>query len=287
MSSTSTSSRRLSRERYGRRPWGTRAPVVLMYHGFAEDRRDDDPENLFVPVRAFEEQLDHLLAHGWTPLDLDGYLAARRDRRAPRKSFLVTIDDGLESVATLAAPVLASRSVPFVLFVCAGLMGRTAWWLPQPADSPILCAEALTQLLEQAPMEIGGHGYDHVHMLEMSTEELTRQTGEVKSILQEVSGAPVRAFAYPYGSHDADARDAVQAAGYDIAFSVFDDKGRLAISRVDVNATDTLASFRLKLIPHYRTWWRAMGRLGVVRRGVRRILETRDRARGRQERAEQ
>lgn len=286
MSSTSTGSRRSLKSRL--QSWGTRTPVVLMYHGFAEARRDDDPENLFVPVGAFEEQLDHLLERGWTPLDLDAYLAARRDGVAPRKSFLVTIDDGLESVATLAAPVLAARSVPFVLFVCAGLMGRTAWWLPQPADSPILCADELGRLLGEAPMEIGGHGYDHTHMLEMSPAELTRQTDEVRSLLEELSGAPVRAFAYPYGSHDADARDAVRDAGYDVAFSVFDDLGRLAISRVDVNATDTLASFRLKLIPHYRTWWRAMGRLGVLRRAVRRILEARDRAHpDRQERAEQ
>ncbi len=33
------------------------------------------------------------------------------------------------------------------------------------------------------------------------------------------------------------------------------------MSRVDVNATDTLASFRLKVqLPGYRTWWAALDR---------------------------
>ena len=273
MSGTSLMSRR--REPGPARPRRLRRdPVVLMYHGFTDERRDDDPENLFVPVKALEAQLDHLLERGWEPLDLDGYLKAARGERVPGKSFLVTIDDGFESVATLAAPVLAARSVPFVLFVCAGLMGQTAWWLPQPRDTPILCADAVRGLLAETPMEIGAHGYDHVHMLEMGPEELARQTVEVRSVLTEISGSPVRAFAYPYGSHDEDSRRAVAEAGYEIGFSVFRDVGPHAISRVDVNATDTLASFRLKLLPHYRTWWRVLGRLRPVRRALRRTLST-------------
>ena len=42
---------------------------------------------------------------------------------------------------------------------------------------------------------------------------------------------------------------------------VFDDHGRFAVSRVDVNATDTLTSFRIKVqLPHYRRWWTALDR---------------------------
>ena len=251
-----------------------RTPVVLMYHGFTEQRRADDPENLFVEVGALEAQLDHLLDHGWRPLDLDGYLQARRGGAPPGKSFLVTIDDGFESVATLAAPVLARRSVPFVFFICAGLMDKTAWWLPQPPESRILGADALKQLLREAPVEIGGHGYDHIHMLELSDAELAWQTAEVRSQLSAITGTPVRAFAYPYGSNDADARDAVAGAGYSVGFSVFRDEGPFAISRVDVAATDTLASFRMKLVPGYRTWWHALDHLRPVRRGLRRMLNT-------------
>ena len=62
------------------------APVVLMYHGFCTSRRDDDPENLFVEVDAFEQQLQWLLEHGWTALDLDGYLDARAGGPTPRRT---------------------------------------------------------------------------------------------------------------------------------------------------------------------------------------------------------
>ncbi len=256
------------------RGWtGRRTPVVLMYHGFAGEPMADDPENLFVTVDALEAQMDHLLAHGWEPLDLDGYLKACRGRGRPRgKSFLVTVDDGFGSVASLAAPVLAARSIPFLLFVPAGLLGQTAWWLPEPPNTPLMSAAALRELVAQAPVEIGGHGYDHIHMLDLVPDELHRQTAEVRSILAAATASPVRAFAYPYGSNDASSRRAVEDAGYEVAFSVFRDAGPHAISRVDVNATDTLASFRLKLIPGYRTWWHWLDKARPLRRGVRRVL---------------
>ena len=80
----------------------------------------------------------------------------------------------------------------------------------------------------------------------------------------------MRSFAYPFGGHDHAARAAVAAAGFDIGFSVFDDAGRHAVSRIDVNATDSLASFRFKVqLPHYRRWWNALERAPVVRRHVR------------------
>jgi hypothetical protein len=81
-----------------------------------------------------------------------------------------------------------------------------------------------------------------------------------------------RAFAFPFGAFDRRACQAVAAAGFEVAFSVFDDAGRFAISRVDVNATDNGPSFRLKLVPGYRRWWRASTQLGPLRRTAGRLL---------------
>ncbi len=246
-----------------------RRPVVLMYHGFTRGPRTDDPENLFVDVDAFAAQLDHLLDRGWHPLDLDGYLAF--DRSGPwRKSFLITIDDGFESVARLAGGVLAERQVPAVLFVPADLLGDTATWLPEPADEQLLSVAELRRLLAQAPIEVGGHGADHSSMRGLPHGDLARHSVKVRQRLESVVDRPVRAFAYPFGDHDEPARQAVERAGYRIGFSVYDDAGRFAVSRVDVNGTDSLRSFRIKLTPGYRRWWRWS--FPLARRAVRRFL---------------
>lgn len=252
------------------RPPLRRRPVVLLYHGFTEVPRADDPENLFVEVGAFEAQLDLLLARGWTPLDLDGYLAACRGRSTPRRSFLVTIDDALESVAHLAAPVMARRGVPSVLYVPAGLMGRTATWLPAPADEPILSEDALGELVRDHDIELGGHGWEHIAMAGLTADVLHRETRLVRERLCDLVGHEVRSFAYPFGIYDDDAAAAVGAAGYEIGFSVHHDGGPMAVSRVDVNATDTLGTLRVKMLPGYRRLWRTLEVARPLRRAIRR-----------------
>jgi peptidoglycan/xylan/chitin deacetylase (PgdA/CDA1 family) len=253
-----------------------RRPVVLAYHGFTLAARDDDPENLFVTLAAFERQLDYLLDHGWTPLDVPQFLAAL-DGGRNGKSFLLTIDDGFESVANLAIPALRARAVPTLFFVPAGLVGATADWLPSPPDERLVDAQRLRALAQDPHVEVGAHGFEHVDMRGLDSRQLARQTEDACRALGDITRTPIKAFAYPYGAHDAAARQAVARAGCVLGFSVFDDEGRFAISRVDVNATDTLASFRLKLVPGYRTWWRATGRVAVVRRLLRRTLTHRAR----------
>lgn len=254
----------------GRVRW-SRAPVVLMYHGFCTTRREDDPENLFVEIAQFEQQLIWLREHGWTPLDLDGFLLARARGSTSRKSFLITIDDGYPSVAELAAPVLRRMGVPALLFVPSGLVGESAHWLPAPHAEPILDAEQLRHLQEEFGIEIGVHGWDHRDLRGLDPVELERQVVGATSELSDVLGREVRCLAYPYGGHDSPARAAAERAGVKVAFSVFTDDGRFAVSRVDVNATDTQRSFRVKQLPQYRRTWRVLQRAPWVRRLVRRL----------------
>ncbi|GAB2451811.1 hypothetical protein GCM10027062_35790 [Nocardioides hungaricus] len=259
-----------------------REPIVLMYHGFTERRRDDDPENLFVEVERLEQQLSWLLDQGWRALDLDGYLAwLAAGRRPGPRAFLVTIDDGFTSVLDLAVPVLERLGVPALLYVPADLVGGTARWLPRPADQALLDADALRHLHDRPLVELGAHGADHTDLRRRTPLELEHQVRRAHDTLAELTGARVRSFAYPFGGHDHAARSAVAAVGFEVGFSVFDDVGRHAISRIDVNATDSLGSFRLKVrLPHYRRWWTVLERAPVVRRHVR-ALTTRDGGRGR------
>jgi peptidoglycan/xylan/chitin deacetylase (PgdA/CDA1 family) len=120
-------------------------------------------------------------------------------------------------------------------------------------------------------IEIGAHGLDHTSMVGMSDADLLRHTRGVREDIADITGIAPRTFAYPFGDQDARARRAVQAAGYDVAFSVFDDAGRYSISRIDVKPGDTLAALRIKLVPGYRTVWRAAGAVKPLRRAVRQI----------------
>jgi peptidoglycan/xylan/chitin deacetylase (PgdA/CDA1 family) len=246
-------------------------PVVLMYHGFATERRVDDHENLFVPEAALRAQLAHLQRRRFQALDLDGYLRALDGRARPGRSFLFTADDGYRSFVEIGAPLLLAAQVPSLLFVPPALLGGGASWMPDMADEPLLAPDDLRGLAELG-VEVGVHGLDHTTLVGLSDAELSRQTRAAREQVADLTGAPPRAFAFPYGAFDRRACRAVEAAGFEVAFSVFDDAGRYAISRVDVNATDNQQSFRFKLIPGYRRWWRASNRLGPARRTIGRLL---------------
>lgn len=246
-------------------------PVVLMYHGFAEAPPPHDPYSLVVTRPRLADQLGLLCRGEHVAVDLDGYLDAIDRPRRPRR-LLVTIDDGYQSVADIAAPLLAEAGVPALLFVPPGRLGQSSLWMDDFADEALMDAETLKRM-RWFGIEIGCHGWDHTVMVGMSDAELRRHTVEAREALADITGTPPRTFAYPEGKFDARARDAVQAAGFEVGFSVHDDAGRFAISRVDVNATDNAATFRLKLFPGYRRLWRVANRATIVRRTVRRIAQ--------------
>ncbi len=242
------------------------APLVLMYHYFGE-APGADPEKLFVREHSLTAQLEHLRRRGWRPLSLDGYLAALDGAPTPRRSFLLTIDDGHESVARVA-PLLAEAGVPAVLFVCPGLLGDRARWSAAYPQERLLSADQL-QDLTGTGIELGVHGWDHTRMSGMDDDALRRHVAEARTALESATAVRARAFAYPYGTHDAAARRAVAAAGYRIAFAVAREHGRFAADRVFVQSTDSLPAFRLKLSLGYRLLSRAAGRAWRLRHAVR------------------
>ena len=244
-----------------------RAPRVLMYHYFGE-APDADPERLFVDEAAFAAQLEHLCRRGWRALSLDEYLAALDGAPVPRRSYLITIDDGHESVGRIAAPLLAEAGIPSVLFVCPGLLGDRARWTRSYPDERLSPAEELA-VLPSLGMELGVHSWDHRRMLGMDGATLDTQVRRSREALEEATGVTARAFAYPYGTHDLAARTAVAEAGYEVAFAVAREHGRFAVDRVFVQSTDSLFAFRCKLSEGYRFASRAGGRAWRLRHRVR------------------
>lgn len=248
-----------------------RMPRVLMYHNFGDPPAAGDPEHLFIPVERFKEQLAWLDAKGWRALSLGEFLAVLDGARPPRKSYLVTIDDGHESVLATGAPILAEAGVPSVLFVPPGVLGGPVTW------NPVYAAERLSSKAEIATlantgMEVGVHSWDHTRMFGMDDAELELNIVRAKSDVAEMMGYEPRSFAYPFGTHDAAARRKMADAGYAVSFAVARENGRFAVDRIFVKGEDSLAMFRFKLSLAYRFASRVGGRTPWLRHKVRALL---------------
>jgi peptidoglycan/xylan/chitin deacetylase (PgdA/CDA1 family) len=228
-----------------------RRPVlVLMYHGIDRVPAERDPHGMFVTPAAFRAQVERLLEAGIVPVTEQAYLAGLRGGPLPRKAALITFDDGYTGVGEYAAPFLASLDVPSVLYVPAGLLGGASVWLEPRHRHPLMSADEVREVARQG-MAIGAHGFDHSDLTGLPDGDVRRHTVETKAVLEHVVGAPVRSFAFPYGTHNRRVREAVRAAGFQAAFAVHDPVDHFAVRRVDVNAHDTMRTFRLKLARFY------------------------------------
>jgi peptidoglycan/xylan/chitin deacetylase (PgdA/CDA1 family) len=244
-------------------------PRVFMYHAFDTTDQLADPLKLTVTIASLDEQLHWLHTRRWRFLDVDGYITARANSRAQRAAS-VTVDDGYRSFTELALPCFQRHAVPTLLFVPPALIGRIGVNVATPGGE-LIDANELRAIADDG-VEIGVHGWDHRVMVGLDDQALRQSVVEARDAVADLIGRVPRTFAYPEGRFDERSRRAVAAAGYALAFAVHDDDGPYAISRVDVNATDTLRSFRVKTIPGYRRLWRAANRVSFVRRAPRPVL---------------
>ena len=105
---------------------------------------------------------------------------------------------------------------------------------------PLMSAEQVGELAV-AGMEIGSHGATHLRLADIGADQLEAEVSGSRASLTGLAGAPIRGFAYPYGSMDAAARHAVRDAGYDYACAVqtpMAELGFMALPRIYVGQRD-------------------------------------------------
>lgn len=252
------------------------APTILMYHGVDHVPAHLDPANMFVHPDHFAEQMDLLASSGYTVVGEDALVAWQHGASLPRKSIVITFDDGYRSIMANAVPVLRKHGFPSTCYVSAGLLNSGDDDLPHPAYG--LVDEPGVVELADAGVAIGCHGWDHSTLRGADPADLTRATATARQVLTEITGTAPSTFAYPYGHHDDAALAAVRHAGYDVGLATYDGRGRWALPRVDVNATDTIRTFRLKLNRAFPNLRRLMGGVPAVRRGAHHLFGFAERA---------
>jgi peptidoglycan/xylan/chitin deacetylase (PgdA/CDA1 family) len=248
---------------YARRLRQDRFPgvAVLCYHGVRDEDTPSSAMSfagLHVTTRELSAHCRFLRAH-CHPISLDNWREALAGGRPlPPRPVLVTFDDGYRSLYTLARPILERWKIPAVIFVCSGPIAqqRLHWYdalaqargeaeaertkrLPHEEwrartddfrrdashDDPQapLTVDELRQLVASGGLELGSHTVSHPILACATLEQQRLQILEDKRHLEEWSGRPVRAFAYPNGRAGVDYTDdtvrIVEEAGFDFAFT--------------------------------------------------------------------
>jgi peptidoglycan/xylan/chitin deacetylase (PgdA/CDA1 family) len=170
--------------------------LILTYHAISHDSSP-----LCVTADLFDQHLDVILSSGVRVVTVSQLPQLMREPEGERLVAL-TFDDGFASVGEHAAPSLSARALTATVFCVAGHLGGTNDWrsAPPAGFSAPLLSPAQVEGLARAGFEIGSHGFTHAPVRALARAELEREVRGSKVALEDLTGAPVSSFAYPYGA---------------------------------------------------------------------------------------
>ena len=173
--------------------------VVLMYHRLSDGPADPEEGDYVLPPSLFEAQMHWLAARGRQVVSLATLAGGRYEGGA----VALTFDDGCDSDATVAGPLLRPLGFPAAFFVNparVGVEGRASW-------------DQLRALAGEG-FAIGSHGLDHTLFDDLAPSELERQIAESKREIEERLGRKIDALSLPGGSGGDRAQRVARDVGY-------------------------------------------------------------------------
>ena len=219
--------------------------VVLCYHRFEDNRRDQ----LAINPAEFRAQMQQLKDNGIAVISMKDFLAWRRGEKSiPRKSAIITIDDGYISGYAVAWPILKEFGYPFTMFIYTNYVnvgGKSLTW-------------AQLEQMRDSGVDIESHTVSHhdLRHAPRGQEYLTWLHNEVytsRDILEQKLGIKISVFAFPYGTYNEQVRKMCLEAGYQACFTVYgqhmgidaaaDQIGRYALDSLHPDLFKTVEDF--------------------------------------------
>lgn len=192
-------------------PDGYQTVPVLCYHRFSTKKSSD---KITVSAETFERQMSYLKNNGYTVLTLQQfYDFVDYRRRPPKKSVLLTIDDGLKTARTIAFPILKKFGFPAVIFINTDNIQDTP-------NKNTLTWEELRELKDSGLIGIESHTVTHDDLTKISDEQLRTELEESKRQIKTMLGLTSTAVAYPYGLFNRKTVDMLKHYGYKAGFTV-------------------------------------------------------------------
>ena len=188
---------------------------ILTYHRLTKDCNSP----LCLRGSTFEHQMRYLKENGFhviSPKELLAFLEYKQ--RLPKKSVMITVDDGYRSVYKVAYPILKKYGFTATFFIYTNFVGVSKM------------AVTWNQLKEMKTdgFSIGSHTIYHSDLTmpkdgETEADWMARVHKELhgsKKIIDKKLRQETYLLAYPYGKYDQRSINIAKEAGYKIAMSV-------------------------------------------------------------------
>ena len=172
---------------------GYQTVPILTYHRFGSKS-----SKLTVTTTAFEAQMDYLAKNGYRVISLARLARFLEGKEPlPRKSVVVTIDDGFRSTFEIAYPILARHGFAATVFLYSDFVGA----------SDALTWAQMKEMIASGLIEIQPHSKTHTNLTlglpgETDARYRERMAREIEApigLIRDRLATRSLTFAYPYG----------------------------------------------------------------------------------------
>ncbi len=254
---------------------------VLMCHDISEQRAV-----IALSPSVFQSGLARLHAAGFHTMSLGSVaqqLLTSATSSAPQdtgpfpdKAFVITFDDGSQSVYSQAFPTLQDYGYTATVFLTVGSQTPTSSHLRLPSrkDRTMLSWGEIREM-QRYGISFGAHTLTHPNLTRIPPEQAEAEIRTSQAVIADALGVAVPTFAYPYGYYNELTRELVSryfACACSVRLGlVHAASDRFALERVDTYYLRTERLFAWMLSPRFPLYVQAR----AIPRRIRRALNWR------------
>ena len=216
---------------------------VLYYHSVLPDSEVTTRNEVTISPENLKTQLQLVKDLGYTTLtmsELNDYII--NNKEIPKKSILITFDDGYADNYVHAFPILKELDMKATIFVISsGIDGGY-----------YMSSDQLKDMVNYG-IDIESHTVNHVHLDTLPYEEQLKELKDSKATIEKVTNKEVLSIAFPFGDYNENTLKAVTEAGYSIAFTT--NRGlanrtdnKIALDRIYVSSEYSIDTFKDRLL---------------------------------------
>jgi peptidoglycan/xylan/chitin deacetylase (PgdA/CDA1 family) len=192
-------------------PEGYQMVPILCYHQFSKKR---STSKIILSEETFDQQMAYLKENGYHVISLDTLQNfVNYKRRPPKKSVVITIDDGWKTVKTIAVPILKKYGFKATLFIYTDL-------IKSKSNNMTLSWDEIKEMVDEGGIEVQSHTASHADLTKLTEESLERELEGAQRIIKENIGITPTYLAYPYGTFNDQVIDKMKKYGYTVGFTV-------------------------------------------------------------------
>jgi len=177
---------------------------ILGYHSFTVKESTEFKMN----INKFESQMKYLYDHNYKTISPDELYNIYQNKKIPKKTIMITFDDGYQSNYELALPILKKYNLKATIFIIGynTISNRDTY----------MNIDTINKIKEEYPnITIASHSYN-LHedgVIGKNRNELIKDFNKMKEVID------TKYFAYPYGLHNEEVENILKEEGYKLAFT--------------------------------------------------------------------